>query len=393
MLQAAQPVGARAALFLDRDGTVIRDVGYLSDPDGVELLPGAKEALHRVCGSHRLYLLTNQSGIGRGYYTLEQAEAVNARMMAMLELPEPGFTAVCIAPETSEQPAVYRKPSPAFILERIAADGLDPVRCWMIGDRLSDLQAGVNAGIATALIHNDTYFNEQTRAFCDEHRIPIYPSLCAALAVIVPERPLVRFTPEGKVSAAWMQGHERHEVLFDRPGDLAEQRFAALAPVSRLEVADGKQGCEHLFFTVPFTDAALPEPAFGATLTPAYRAAFTALIDRDTPCDDFWMIRGEPGEFAVGARRQGAVWRVAGVTAAAQTLTVRFEDLWLRTPAALRALRYTVQFLRDPIAGEGGEVIDETFEGQAPDVRVLLDLARDGGFLLTFRPQAQTSGR
>jgi hypothetical protein len=81
------------------------------------------------------------------------------------------------------------------------------------------------------------------------------------------------------------------------------------------------------------------------------------------------------------------VWRVAGVTAAAQTLTVRFEDLWLRTPAALRATRYTVQILRDPIAGEDGAVVDETFAGQAPDVRVALDLARDGGFLLTFRPQ------
>lgn len=387
MLQVAQPVGTRAALFLDRDGTVIRDVGYLSEPDGVELLAGAQEALHRVCGSHRLYLFTNQSGIGRGYYTLAQAQAVNARMMALLALPPPGFAAVCIAPETTEQPAVYRKPSPAFILERIAADGLDPARCWMIGDRLSDLQAGVNAGIAAALIHNDAYFNEQTRAFCEEHRIPVYPSLSAALAVIVPERPLVRFTPEGKVTAVWQQGQERHEVLFDRPGDLAERRFAALAHVAKLEVADGRQGCEHLFLTVPFTDAALPEPIFGATLTPAYRAAFAALIDRVTPCDAFWMMRGEPGDFAVGARRLGAVWRVAGVTAAAQTLTVRLEDLWLRTPAALRATRYTVQILRDPIAGEDGTVVDETFAGQAPDVRVALDLARDGGFLLTFRPQ------
>ena len=87
MPQAAHSAKTRSALFLDRDGTIIRDMGYLSDPDGVELLDGAKEALQRVCASHHLYLFTNQSGIGRGYYTLEQAQAVNARMMELLALP------------------------------------------------------------------------------------------------------------------------------------------------------------------------------------------------------------------------------------------------------------------------------------------------------------------
>ena len=82
------------------------------------------------------------------------------------------------------------------------------------------------------------------------------------------------------------------------------------------------------------------------------------------------------------------MWRVAGITAAAKTLTVRVEDLWLRTPAEWRAPHYTVEILRDPIAGEAGAVVQETFAAQAPDVRVALDLARDGGFLLTFRPQS-----
>lgn len=200
--------------------------------------------------------------------------------------------------------------------------------------------------------------------------------------------PQVLFTPDGKGVAFWRHGLERHVVFFDRPGDLAERRFAALASVAALNVADGRQGCDHLFLTVPFTRNALPVPAFGAALTPAYRAAFETLIDREAACDAFWMMRGEPGEFAVGARRQGAVWRVAGITAAAKTLTVRVEDLWLRTPAEWRAPHYTVEILRDPIAGEAGAVVQETFAAQAPDVRVALDLARDGGFLLTFRPQS-----
>ena len=201
------------------------------------------------------------------------------------------------------------------------------------------------------------------------------------------EEPQVRFAPSGKVVAWWRHGLEQHAVFFDRPGDLAVRRFGALPQIAALPVADGRQGCEHLFLTVPFTQAALPEPSFGAAVTPAYRAAFARLLGREGAGDDFWMIRGEPGEFAVGARREGGVWRVAGVTALARTLTVRFEDLWLRMPPELRAGRYAVELLRDPVKGEPGDRVEEAFAGQAPDVRVALDLAADGGFLLTFRPQ------
>ncbi len=197
--------------------------------------------------------------------------------------------------------------------------------------------------------------------------------------------PQVRFAPSGKVIAFWRHGLEQHVVFFDRPGDLAERRFGALARVDGLDVADGRQGCGHLFLTVPFTKAPLPAPAFGEAVTPAYRAAFERMLGRDG--DDFQMLRGEPCDFAVAAQRQGGVWQVAGVTAGARTLTVRFEDLWLRLPAELRAQTYTVEILRDPIKGEAGDRVEEAFADQAPDVRVALDLAKNGGFLITFRPQ------
>jgi len=197
--------------------------------------------------------------------------------------------------------------------------------------------------------------------------------------------PQVRFAPSGKLIAFWRHGLEQHVVFFDRPGDLAERRFGALARVDGLDVADGRQGCGHLFLTVPFTKATLPAPVFGDAVTPAYRAAFGRMLGRDG--DDFQMLRGEPCEFAVAAQRQGGVWQVAGVTAGARTLTVRFEDLWLRLPAELRAQAYTVEILRDPIKGEAGDRIEEAFADQAPDVRVALDLAKNGGFLITFRPQ------
>jgi len=201
------------------------------------------------------------------------------------------------------------------------------------------------------------------------------------------EEPQVRFAPSGKVMAFWRHGLEQHVVFFDRPGDLAERRFGALARVDGLDVAAGRQGCGHLFLTVPFTKAPLPAPAFGEAVTTAYRAAFEMILGRGGTSDDFYVMRGEPGEFAVAARRQGGAWQVAGVTAEARTLTVRFEELWLRLPPELRALRYTVELLRDPIRGEAGDRVEETFADQAPDVRVALDLAKNGGFLITFRPQ------
>jgi len=200
--------------------------------------------------------------------------------------------------------------------------------------------------------------------------------------------PQVRFMPSGKVVAFWRHGAEQHIVFFDRPSALAERRFGALERVESLPVADGRQGCGHLFLTAPFTKAALPEPVFGAAVTPAFREAFRLLLARGEGCDDFWMVRGEPGVFAVAACRQGGVWQVAGVTAAARTLTVRFEDFWLRMPAALRARRYTVAIMRDPVKGEAGDRVEETFEGQAPDVRVALDLAENGGFVIVFRGES-----
>lgn len=143
----------RRALFLDRDGTLIIDKVYLADPAGVELIPGAAAGLRRARSlGYKLFLFTNQSGIGRGLYTLEHAHRVNARMEEMLGLPQPVFDEICIAPESPEQPSAYRKPSPRFIIECLARHSLNAPDCWMVGDRESDLQAGLRANIRAAAV-------------------------------------------------------------------------------------------------------------------------------------------------------------------------------------------------------------------------------------------------
>ena len=146
------------ALFLDRDGTLILDKDFLADPAGVELIPGTAAGLRRARElGYKLFLFTNQSGIGRGYHTLDAALRVNDRMEQLLALPPPVFDETCIAPEAPDQPSPYRKPSPRFILEMIAKHLLDPGQCWMVGDRESDLQAGLGAGIRAAAVCTGKY--------------------------------------------------------------------------------------------------------------------------------------------------------------------------------------------------------------------------------------------
>ena len=141
------------AVFLDRDGTIIFDGNYISDPAQVRLLPGSKEALGLLVKSgYMLFLFTNQSGVGRGLFPLDAVLRCNQQMLDLLGLGHPLFTEVCIAPESPDQPAVYRKPSPRFITEAILRHGIDPKKAWMVGDKSIDIEAGLNAGIHAALI-------------------------------------------------------------------------------------------------------------------------------------------------------------------------------------------------------------------------------------------------
>ena len=87
------------AIFLDRDGTLIENRHYLSTPEGVALLPGVQEALRRARDRRvKLFLFTNQSGVGRGYFTLADVEAVNRRMIDLLGLGDDLFARICVAP-------------------------------------------------------------------------------------------------------------------------------------------------------------------------------------------------------------------------------------------------------------------------------------------------------
>lgn len=172
------------ALFLDRDGTLIVDKVYLADPAGVDLIPGATDGLRRARTlGYKLFLFTNQSGIGRGLHTIADTHRVNARMEELLGLPPPVFDAVCIAPEAPGQPVIYRKPSPKFILEMIERHALDPAHCWMVGDSAADLGAAHAAGIRAAAVRTGKV-DPDTLPEVVEKKVPVFADFAAFVATL-----------------------------------------------------------------------------------------------------------------------------------------------------------------------------------------------------------------
>ena len=148
----------RRAVFLDRDGTIIAEKNYLSDPDQVEVLPGAGRALRRLQDAgYLLVIVTNQSGIGRGYYTLSDMARVNARLLDELARDGVRIEKIYYAPEAPEQPSRGRKPSPQFLFDARDELGIDLARSHMIGDKLIDLQCGWNAGVTASLLVRTGY--------------------------------------------------------------------------------------------------------------------------------------------------------------------------------------------------------------------------------------------
>lgn len=140
-------------ILLDRDGTIIYDKHYLHDPDGVELLPGAIEGLQRMLElGYKLAVLTNQSGVGRGYYDTASVHACNGRMAELLEPHGIRFEGVYHCPHTPEAQCDCRKPAIGLMTQAAEELGFDPRDAIMIGDKEADMGVGKNSGAMTILV-------------------------------------------------------------------------------------------------------------------------------------------------------------------------------------------------------------------------------------------------
>jgi D-glycero-D-manno-heptose 1,7-bisphosphate phosphatase len=143
------------ALFIDRDGTLIRHVDYLHDPDQVVLQPGVREALQLLlAGRYHVFVFTNQSGVGRGYFPIADVFACQERMYELLGISPDQLSGHCIAPEHPSETGGYRKPSPRFINEALEHFNLKRADCHMVGDTCVDLETAWTADIQPWLVMN-----------------------------------------------------------------------------------------------------------------------------------------------------------------------------------------------------------------------------------------------
>ncbi len=153
------------AVFLDRDGTLIEEKQYLCDPRQVVLFAGAAEALKRLQDAgYKLIIVSNQAGVGRGYFTLNEVEAVNQRVMSEFERHGVRFEKIYVAPEAPTQPSRGRKPSPQFLFDARDEFGVDLSQSYMIGDKLIDLECGWNAGVKKSILVRSGYGAELERS-------------------------------------------------------------------------------------------------------------------------------------------------------------------------------------------------------------------------------------
>ena len=146
------------AVFLDRDGTMIVEKNYLSRPEDVEIFPATLAGLKRLStAGFLLFIVSNQSGVGRGYFTLADVEKVNQHLCAELARDGIQFQKVYVAPEAPDQPSRGRKPSPQFLFDARDEFGVDLSRCFMVGDKLIDLECGWNAGVGKSILVRTGY--------------------------------------------------------------------------------------------------------------------------------------------------------------------------------------------------------------------------------------------
>ncbi len=141
------------AVFLDRDGTINIDVGYINSPDDFELVPRSLEALILLRhAGYKLFIVTNQSGIARKLISHSQLSAVHDKMVSLLSPHGISFREIFYCPHHPDEECQCRKPNPLFVRQAALKYDLDLSRSWFVGDKTADVQCGKNAGTRAILV-------------------------------------------------------------------------------------------------------------------------------------------------------------------------------------------------------------------------------------------------
>ena len=148
-MRAASP--EMRAVFFDRDGTLMEEVSYCADPALVRVFPGVPEALRRLKrAGFGIFLITNQSGIGRGLVTEPEYRAVHQEFLR--QAGEGALDAAYYCPDPPGVPSACRKPEPGMVLEAAAEHAIDLSASYFVGDKAADIECGRRAGTRTVLV-------------------------------------------------------------------------------------------------------------------------------------------------------------------------------------------------------------------------------------------------
>jgi D-glycero-D-manno-heptose 1,7-bisphosphate phosphatase len=180
------PPGAPAsALFLDRDGVVILEKDYLRDAGQVELFPGVTDALRRARDAGFLLVgVSNQSGLGSGRFTLADFDAVMGRLDALLRAADVPLDAFFYCPHAPKAGCACRKPAPGLLEEAARHLAWDPARSWVIGDKISDVDLALGAGLRACLVRTG-YGSQQERRLGERAPVLVADDLLAAVTAIL----------------------------------------------------------------------------------------------------------------------------------------------------------------------------------------------------------------
>jgi len=156
-------MGKIKAIILDRDGTLIEDKDYAYKIEDFELLPGIIEGLKILQKNFLLFIVTNQSGIGRGYYTDREFHKFNDHLIGILKENQIRIERTFYCPHVKEDNCECRKPKIKYIREIVDGWNVDINNSWVIGDHPSDILFGINAGSKTVYLisgHGKEHFHE-----------------------------------------------------------------------------------------------------------------------------------------------------------------------------------------------------------------------------------------
>ena len=190
-------MGKRSAIFVDRDDTLMVDVKYCRDPSMVKLMPWAAEGLRRFSEvGYKVVIITNQSGLGRGYFTKSELDLVNARLRDELQKHGADYDALYYCPHRPDENCNCRKPRPGLVLRAASELDLNLRTSLTIGDREIDIEAGRAAGTRTILLGDGD--SHKTKRSGETGPDFVAKNLVLAAGLIISERVLCHGTGSRK---------------------------------------------------------------------------------------------------------------------------------------------------------------------------------------------------